>query len=161
LVVLRRYDLINEFEHLLTEANGTKVLKFYLHISKSEQLARFKSRLDDPNRQWKISESDYNEREHWDAYMQAFEDMLLRTSTVNAPWYVIPANDRLSRDLAISQVIVRTLEDLRMNIPEPTVDLASIRRRYHAAAQACDTWTNPHVGSRPEYLSGDTPSLQK
>jgi PPK2 family polyphosphate:nucleotide phosphotransferase len=160
-VLLRRYDLINEFERLLTEDNGTRVLKFYLHISKSEQLARFKHRLEDPARQWKISESDYAEREHWDAYMEAFEDMLLRTSTGCAPWYVIPANDRLARDLAISHVIVRTLEDLHMKTPEPTVDLARIRQRYHAAAQACDTWSNAHVGSGRTYQPGDTPSLQK
>ena len=161
MALLRRYVLINEFERLLTEDNGTKVLKFYLHISKSEQLARFKNRLDDPARHWKISEADYAEREHWDAYVEAFEEMLFRTSTACAPWYMVPANNRLSRDLAISRVILRTLEDLHMITPEPTVDLAHIRQRYHAAAQACHTWTNPHVSPRPISLSGDTPSLQK
>jgi PPK2 family polyphosphate:nucleotide phosphotransferase len=75
----RRYELINEFERLLAEANETTVLKFFLHISKDEQLARFRSRLEDPGRHWKISESDYKEREHWDDYVAAFEDMLRRT----------------------------------------------------------------------------------
>jgi PPK2 family polyphosphate:nucleotide phosphotransferase len=149
LVWLRRYGLINEFEHLLAEANGTTVLKFYLHISKIEQLARFKNRLDDPARQWKISESDYAEREHWDSYMAAFEDMLYRTSTAYAPWYVIQANNRLARDLAISQVIARTLQDLHMKTPEPTVDLARIRHQYHAAAQSCEAWMHQHTASRP------------
>jgi polyphosphate kinase 2 (PPK2 family) len=147
-VWLRRYDLINQFEEMLAEANGTTVLKFLLHISKAEQLARFKNRLDDPARQWKISEADYVEREHWDAYMSAFEDMLHRTSTPSAPWYVIPADNRLARDLAISQVIVRTLHDLHMRIPEPTADLAFIRRQYHAAETA-DRCVRHHARSCP------------
>jgi len=145
-VWMRRYDLINGFEQLLAEANETTVVKFFLHISKAEQLARFKARLDDPARQWKISESDYEEREHWDAYAAAFEDMLFRTSTQHAPWYVIPANNRLSRDLAISQILARTLQDLHMKAPEPSVDIAEIRRRYHAAI-AGDTVTHERLGS--------------
>jgi PPK2 family polyphosphate:nucleotide phosphotransferase len=159
-VWIRRYALITEFERLLAEANETTVLKFFLHISKAEQLARFKSRLDDPSRQWKISEADYAEREHWDAYMAAFEDMLHRTSTLHAPWYLIPANDRLSRDLAISQVIARTLQDLNMKIPEPTVDIGRIRQRYHAA-QAYEMQTFREAGSCPPQVSGDVPSPQK
>src|SRR5262249_3018146 len=146
-VWMRRYSLINEFEQLLAEANDTTVVKFFLHISKAEQLARFKDRLDDPARQWKISESDYQEREHWDAYSAAFEDMLYRTSTVHAPWYVIPANNRLSRDLAVSQVLSRTLQDLHMKVPEPTVDVESIRRRYHAAV-ASDALAQSYTGFR-------------
>jgi PPK2 family polyphosphate:nucleotide phosphotransferase len=148
LVWLRRYSFINEFEQLLAEANETTVLKFFLHISKAEQLARFKSRLDDPARHWKISEADYAEREHWDAYMAAFEDMLHRTSTPHAPWYLIPADNRLSRDLAISQVIARTLQDLCMKVPDPTVDIARIRQQYHAA-QACEMRTRHQTGSCP------------
>jgi PPK2 family polyphosphate:nucleotide phosphotransferase len=132
LVWLRRYTIINNFEQLLAETNETTILKFFLHISKAEQLTRFKNRLDDPARHWKISESDYAEREHWDDYMAAFEDMLCRTSTAYAPWYVVPADNRLARDLAISRVIARTLQDLHMKVPEPTVDLRRIRQRYHA-----------------------------
>ena len=133
-VWVERYDLINEFERLLMVENNTTILKFFLYISKEEQLARFKQRLDDPARQWKISDADYKERESWDDYVAAFEDMLEKTSTVHAPWFVIPANHKWYRNLAISKIITRTLEDLQMKLPEPTVDIAEIRREYHAAA---------------------------
>jgi PPK2 family polyphosphate:nucleotide phosphotransferase len=129
----KRYRLINDFENLLTLGNNTTVLKFFLHISKDEQLARFKQRLDDPWRRWKISEADYLEREHWDEYAAAFEEMLHRTSTWHAPWFVVPSNNKWFRDLAVSQIITRTLEDLDMKIPEPAVDLMRIRRRHHDA----------------------------
>ena len=131
-----RYDLINDFEKLLTVENNTTILKFFLFISKDEQLSRFKRRLDDPARQWKISESDYKERNYWDDYIDAFEDMLHKTSTRHAPWFVIPSNHKWFRNLAISQIITRTLEDLKMKLPQPTVDIATIRKEYHAAAVA-------------------------
>jgi PPK2 family polyphosphate:nucleotide phosphotransferase len=131
----KRYALINDFEKLLVTENDTTVLKFFLYISKAEQLARFKQRLDDPTRRWKISESDYKERAHWNGYMHAFEEMLYHTSTPYSPWFVIPANHKWFRDLAVSQIVARTLEDLEMNLPEPVVDLAEIRRRYHQAAR--------------------------
>jgi polyphosphate kinase 2 (PPK2 family) len=129
----KRYDLINELERLLVVENYTTVLKFFLYISKDEQLARFKRRLDDPARRWKISESDYREREYWDEYVQAFQDMLYKTSTQHAPWFVIPSNHKWFRDLAVSQIITRTLEELDMQLPETAVDIARIRRRYHSA----------------------------
>ncbi len=129
----RRYDLINDFERMLVMENHTTVLKFFLYISKAEQLARFKQRLDDPARRWKISEADYQERAYWSQYIDAFEDVLYRTSTRNAPWFVIPSNHKWFRDLAVSQIVARTLEDLDMKWPEPAVDIAEIRRRYHAA----------------------------
>lgn len=128
-----RYDLINDFEKMVALENNTTILKFCLHISKKEQLARFRQRLDDPARQWKISEADYIERNYWDDYMQAFEDMLRRTSTLCAPWFVIPSNHKWFRDLAISRIVVRTLEDMNMTRPEPSVDIARIRRHYHGA----------------------------
>ena len=131
--IAKRYDLINQFERLLSTDNNTTILKFLLHISKEEQLARFKRRLDNPARRWKISESDYKEREYWDEYVEAFEDMLHKTSTSYAPWFVIPANDKWFRDLAVSQIITRTLENLNMRLPEPEVDIARIRRHYHEA----------------------------
>ena len=87
-----RYDFINQWEKLLHEANDTTILKFFLYISKDEQLARFKERLDDPGRQWKISASDYKERDYWDDYIDAFEDALTNCSKKHAPWYVIPSN---------------------------------------------------------------------
>jgi PPK2 family polyphosphate:nucleotide phosphotransferase len=127
-----RYDRIRDFETELFES-GTKILKFFLHISKEEQLARFEQRLDDPVRNWKISESDYSERELWDDYIAAFEDALSATSAQHAPWYVIPSNQKWFRNLAVSQVVADTMEDLGMSFPKPTVDLADIRRKYHAA----------------------------
>jgi len=87
----KRYELINDFEKMLHE-NGTRILKFYLHISPEEQLERFKQRLDDPPRHWKISETDYSECELWPDYTEAFEDAMERTSTKHAPWYWIPSN---------------------------------------------------------------------
>jgi PPK2 family polyphosphate:nucleotide phosphotransferase len=130
----KRYDEINEFEKLIAKQNNTTILKFFLHISKEEQLARFEKRLDDPARQWKISESDYKERGYWDDYMKAFEDVLNKTSTEHAPWFIIPSNHKWFRDLAISQIIVRAMEDMDMQFPKPTVNLAEIRRKYHEAA---------------------------
>ncbi|BDV42921.1 hypothetical protein GURASL_18440 [Geotalea uraniireducens] len=129
----RRYELINDFENNLV-ANGTHILKFYLHIGKDEQLRRFKQRLDDPARHWKISESDYSEREYWDDYTRAFEDALSNCSTDQAPWYVIPANHKWFRNLAVSRIVVETLEALRMEFPPPKVDIGEITARYHAAA---------------------------
>jgi PPK2 family polyphosphate:nucleotide phosphotransferase len=129
----KRYDLINDFERNLV-ASGTHVLKFFLHVSPEEQLARFKQRLDDPSRWWKISDSDYAERELWPAYMDAYEEAITRTSTENAPWYVIPANHKWFRNLAVSRILVERLEGLGMKLPKPTVDIDEIRRKYHAAA---------------------------
>ena len=126
-----RYGRINEFESMLVE-DGTLILKFYLHISKDEQLARFKARLDDPTKQWKISEADYAEREFWDKYMAAYEKALSRCSTEHAPWFVIPANHKWFRDLAVGRIVVEHLEDLGLKYPQPTVDIARIRREYHA-----------------------------
>ena len=127
-----RYQQIRDFEALLAE-NGTTVLKFFLHISKEEQLARFAQRLDDPKRNWKISESDYTERALWDDYIEAFEDGIRATSTREAPWYVIPADHKWFRNLAVSQIMADTMEDLKLSYPPPSVDLAVIRRNYHAA----------------------------
>ena len=127
-----RYDLINDFEKNLVE-NGTHILKFYLHISEEEQLHRFKQRLDDPSRHWKISDADYAERKFWPEYRQAYEEALSRTSTKHAPWFVIPANHKWFRNLAVSRIVAETLESLGMSFPAPTVDIEEIRRQYHAA----------------------------
>lgn len=128
----KRYDLINGFEAMLA-SRGTTILKFFLYISPEEQLERFRQRLEDPARQWKISEADYQERPFWDAYIEAYEDMLAKCSTKHAPWYVIPSNHKWFRNLAISQIIADTLEDLGMAMPKPTVNLDDIRRRFHTA----------------------------
>jgi PPK2 family polyphosphate:nucleotide phosphotransferase len=130
-----RYDLINQWEELLNTQNNTTILKFFLSISKDEQLARFKQRLDDPSRQWKISDSDYSERDYWDDYIEAFEDALTKCSKKHAPWYVIPSNHKWFRNLAVSRIIADTMEDMGLKLPKPTVDLAKIRRLYHAESK--------------------------
>src|SRR6058998_1016339 len=130
----KRYDQINDFEQIIATENNTTILKFFLHISKEEQLARFEKRLDDSKRQWKISESDYKERDYWDDYTKAFEDVLNKTSTEHAAWFIIPSDHKWFRDLAVSQIIVREMEAMEMQFPKPTVNLAEIRRKYHEAA---------------------------
>jgi len=129
-----RYKRIREFEAGLAD-NGTTILKFFLHISKEEQLARFAERLEDPKRNWKISESDYTERALWDDYIAAFEDAINATSTSEAPWYVIPSDHKWFRNLAVSQIMADTMEALGMAFPKPSVDLDEIRRKYHAAEE--------------------------
>jgi len=130
----KRYDLINDFEKNLVD-NGTHILKFYLHISADEQLRRFKQRLDDPARHWKISDSDYKEREYWDDYTKAFEDALSNCSTAHAPWFVIPADHKWFRNLAVSQIVVETLESLKMQFPNPAVDIKEVKEKYHKAEE--------------------------
>ncbi len=131
-VWMGRYELINDFEKGLFE-NGTHILKFFLHISPEEQLLRFRQRLDDPARHWKISENDYAERELWDDYITAYEDAILKTSTKHAPWFIIPANNKWFRNLAVARIVDETLESLGMKFPEPTVDIKEIARKYHHA----------------------------
>ena len=128
----RRYEQINDFERRLA-ANDTQILKFFLHISKEEQLERFKQRLDDPARHWKISESDYLEREYWDDYRAAYQDAINKCSTDTAPWFVIPSDRKWFRNLAISEIIVETMDNLGMKLPAPTVNIADIRKKYHQA----------------------------
>jgi PPK2 family polyphosphate:nucleotide phosphotransferase len=122
----RRYEHINAFEKTLAE-NRVKILKFFLHISKNEQKERFEKRLDDPTRQWKLSPADFGERDYWDDYLQAYEDALTRCSTPWAPWYVIPANKKWFRNLAVSQILVETLEELNMKFPPPSMDISQVR----------------------------------
>jgi PPK2 family polyphosphate:nucleotide phosphotransferase len=128
----KRYQQINDLERRLA-ANNTHILKFFLHISKEEQLERFEQRLDDPARHWKISESDYSEREYWDAYQAAYQDAINKCSTDDAPWFVIPSDHKWFRNLAISHIIVETMENLGMKVPAPTVNIADIRKKYHQA----------------------------
>jgi PPK2 family polyphosphate:nucleotide phosphotransferase len=125
----KHYDQINDFERNLAE-NGTHVMKFFLHISKEEQLARFKDRLDDPSKHWKISEADYTEREKWHDYREAYEHALEKCSTEYAPWFVIPSDKKWFRNLAVSDIVVNYLEDLKMKYPETKVDVKEIRKKY-------------------------------
>ena len=127
-----RYDLIRDFESGLIE-NGACILKFYLHISYEEQLRRFKERLDDPAKQWKISESDYTERRYWDDYMKAYEAVFEETSTKHAPWFIIPANHKWFRNLAVARIVVDSMKSLDLKLPKPAVNLDDIRRKYHSA----------------------------
>jgi PPK2 family polyphosphate:nucleotide phosphotransferase len=131
----KRYEHINNFEKLLYD-NGTQILKFYLHIDAEEELERFKIRIDDPARHWKISDGDYAERPFWDAYTAAFEDALSKCSTKHAPWFVIPSNHKWFRNLAISRIVSEALESLNMKFPEPTVDINEIKKKYHAIVEA-------------------------
>jgi PPK2 family polyphosphate:nucleotide phosphotransferase len=140
----KRYELINDFETMLSR-NGTTILKFFLHISPQEQLARFKQRLDDPSRHWKISESDYSERALWPQYVDAYEDAMKLTSTKHAPWYIIPSNHKWFRNLAVSQVIADTMDDMGLKLPPTRVDLADIRRKYHAAQREADGGGKRHA----------------
>lgn len=129
----KHYEQINNFETLLTDS-GTHVLKFYLHIDADEQLRRFKQRIDDPARHWKISEADYTERAYWDDYTTAFQDALGNCSPEHAPWFIIPSNHKWFRNLAISQIVSKALKSLKMSFPKPTVDLKEIKKKYHQAS---------------------------
>jgi PPK2 family polyphosphate:nucleotide phosphotransferase len=131
-----RYAFINDWEKMLAVENNTTILKFFLFVSKEEQLRRFKERLDNPAHQWKISENDYKERNFWDDYIKAFEAMLSRCSTERAPWFVIPSNHKWFRNLAVSTIIVDAMEGMHLKTPKPTVDIEEIRRLYHQSAEA-------------------------
>ena len=102
-------------------------------ISKEEQLERFEDRLDDPAKRWKISGADYAEREYWDDYLRAYEDVFARCNSDDAPWFVIPSDHKWFRDLAVSEIIVSTMERMDFQVPKPTVDIEEIRRKYHSA----------------------------
>ena len=130
----KRYAHINNFEKMLFD-NGTHILKFYLHIDPDEQLERFKQRIDDPARHWKISDGDYTERPYWDAYTEVFEDALSKCSTEHAPWFIIPSNHKWFRNLAVSRIVTEALESLNMKFPEPTVDINAIKKKYHAIVE--------------------------
>lgn len=112
----RRYRQINDFERYLTE-NGTVIIKFFLNVSKGEQKKRFMERLDDPSKNWKFSESDIKEREYWNTYMKAYSDMLTETSTEEAPWYVIPADNKWFMRYAVGNIICERMKQLKIHYP--------------------------------------------
>jgi PPK2 family polyphosphate:nucleotide phosphotransferase len=114
----RRYDQINEFENILTENNVT-VLKFFLHISKDEQKKRLDSRRNEPEKNWKFNPDDLKERKHWEDYTKAYEDALSRCSTKAAPWFVIPANHKWFRNLAVANIVTQTIANLKPRFPTP------------------------------------------
>jgi PPK2 family polyphosphate:nucleotide phosphotransferase len=120
-----RYNHINAFERLLTDA-GTRILKFYLHISKDEQKQRLQARLDDPHKHWKFSTGDLPVREQWDDYMAAYEDAISQCNTDYAPWYIIPANHKWYRDLVIAKAIAEKLGEIGPQYPPPEPGLDKI-----------------------------------
>jgi len=122
----RRYDEINSFEQVLSESR-VKILKFFLHISKEEQKERFEERLEDPSKQWKLAESDLEDRERWAEYVKAYEELLSRCSTAAAPWFIIPANKKWFRNLAISSIVAEALEGLKLKFPQPSFDISRVR----------------------------------
>ncbi|HEY3568446.1 MAG TPA: polyphosphate kinase 2 family protein [Thermoanaerobaculia bacterium] len=121
----QRYDQINDFERLLS-ATDTVILKFFLHISKDEQRERLQARLDDPQKRWKFRKGDLIDRAHWDEYMEAYEEALARTSQKHAPWYIVPADKKWYRNLVVAEVLVKALEDLKIQVPEPEEDLKGV-----------------------------------
>lgn len=120
-----RYDHINNFEKLLAD-EGVTIIKFYLHISKDEQKKRLQARLDDPAKHWKFNPGDLAERERWDLYTEAFEDALEKCSTPWAPWYVVPADHKWFRNWVLSDVIVRTLKEMKLQFPPAAEGLDKI-----------------------------------
>lgn len=121
----RRYDQINAFEKMLTD-EGTTIVKFFLYISKDEQKKRLQERLDDPTKHWKFNPNDLKERALWDDYQNAYEDVLNKTSTDYAPWYVIPANRKWYRNIIVARIAHETLKNLNPKYPETAADYSKI-----------------------------------
>jgi PPK2 family polyphosphate:nucleotide phosphotransferase len=113
-----RYEMINDFEEMLT-ASGTRIIKFFLHISKNEQKQRLQERIDDPAKRWKFDPADLEKRKFWDGYEKAFEDMLEKCATKDCPWYIVPADQNWYRDLVVATVIVETLKQMNPQYPAP------------------------------------------
>jgi PPK2 family polyphosphate:nucleotide phosphotransferase len=126
----RFLSIVNLEAHL--HRNGTRIVKFFLHLSKSEQRKRFLERIDEPDKNWKFSRSDIHERKYWKHYMRAFEECLGATSTKDSPWYVVPADDKENARLIVSQIVLDTLQGLKMAYPKTTAtrrrELKSIRK---------------------------------
>lgn len=121
-----RFASINQMEQHL-HRNGTRIVKFFLHLSRDEQRERFLARLDDPAKNWKFTADDLAEREHWGDYMKAYGACLGATSSAEAPWYVVPADDKRNARLLVSHVIVDTLAALKMSYPQPSLGEAELK----------------------------------
>ena len=124
---------INQRSRKHLNVNGTRVVKFFLHLSKEEQRKRFLERIDDPKKNWKFSDADLKERKFWDDYAKAYEECLSATSTDDAPWFVVPADDKENARLIVSQIVLDTFEGLKMSYPKMSADreeeLQSIRKQ--------------------------------
>ncbi|SDI69237.1 ADP-polyphosphate phosphotransferase [Pseudomonas panipatensis] len=127
-----RYRSIMDLEAHL-HCNGTRIVKFFLHLSKEEQRKRFLARIDEPEKNWKLSLADIEERKYWSQYMSAYEECLSATSTSNAPWYIVPADDKENTRLIVSQIIIDTFKGLKMNYPQASaerkIELLSFRKK--------------------------------
>ena len=128
-----RYEQINRFERILVD-NGTVILKFLLHISREEQRERLRERLEDPEKYWKFNANDLAERELWDDYTAAYREMLERTSTEAAPWYVVPADSKRVRDVLVARAVVETLEAMGPQWPGPPAELEALRKALERQA---------------------------
>lgn len=122
-----RYKQINNFEEMLVQ-NDVIILKFFLYISKNEQKKRLEERLEDSKKNWKLSEEDFKERKYWNDYIEAYEDVLNLCSTKHAPWFIIPANKKWFRNLAVSQIIVETLKDMNIKFPLLSHNLSKFKK---------------------------------
>ncbi|GAC1616442.1 MAG: hypothetical protein NVS9B1_26140 [Candidatus Dormibacteraceae bacterium] len=127
----RRYGEINAFEAALSKA-GTTIVKLCLHISYDEQRQRLEDRLADPDKHWKFSSNDINERAYWDDYQSAYDAALTRCSTKVAPWYIIPANNKWYRDWAVAQILIETLTDMNPQYPRVKLDVKGLMKRLAA-----------------------------
>jgi PPK2 family polyphosphate:nucleotide phosphotransferase len=121
----RRYGHITDFERMLVD-EGTVIRKFFLHISKEKQKERLEERLSNPAKQWKFEHGDVDERKRWDDYQVAYEEAIERTSTKDAPWYIVPSDRKWYRNLVVSQILIDTLESLKMSFPEPAQGIENI-----------------------------------
>jgi PPK2 family polyphosphate:nucleotide phosphotransferase len=130
-----RYRSIRDLEKHL-HANGTRIVKFFLHLSKNEQRKRFLDRIDEPDKNWKFSHADIEERKYWGKYQKAFEECLSATSTADSPWYIVPADDKENARLIVSQIVLDTLGDLKMSFPntgpEREQELLAIRKQLES-----------------------------
>lgn len=120
-LIRMRLQEIADVERIWSE-NGTVIRKFFLHVSPEEQKRRLQERLDNPGKHWKLDESDFADRRHWDRFQQIYQEALSRTSTDDAPWYVIPADRKWYRNIAIAAIVCSTLHDLRPRLPHPRID---------------------------------------
>lgn len=127
-VIERRYGQINEFEKAVVQG-GTRIVKLCLHISYAEQRSRLMERLKDPNKHWKFNEQDIDERAYWDDYMSAYGLAITRCSTRYAPWYVIPANDKVYRNWAVTKILLETLREMDPQYPHPKLDIPRLLER--------------------------------
>lgn len=125
-VVKARIEQIADFEKMLA-GNGVSILKFFLHISREEQACRFEARLSDPKKRWKVKESDFVDRRCWDEYQEAYEEAISNTSCAHAPWFIIPADHKWYRDVAVSKIVVDAMQSLGMRYPEPAFDPKKIK----------------------------------